>query len=296
MRFWPKWIRDIYTYAKWKKLQKICDTEFDIIWSFDNSVFYDLDALPEKVLKVSHMVDLNQNFQFEKATRSADLCIAVSDYILERQLTFNKNSFKITHGYSSKQIFRDLPQLPGQNRIKAMYVGNLAMSYLDWATLYEACENNSLVDFIFIGPGKEDVNPGNNPTYPFKEKVLKLDHCYFIERIPSEHLMGFLQVSDLLLICYQEKYHKEQSNPHKLMEYLASGKPIVATYTSEYIELRDLIQMSKENRQWPGKFRETISNLEKLSSPDITALRSQFAIENTYDKQISKIELIINRN
>jgi hypothetical protein len=76
------------------------------------------------------------------------------------------------------------------------------------------------------------------------------------------------------------------------MEYLSTGKTIVAnrTMTYESASHKDLIIMSERNHQLPKLFLETIEKLETYNSPLLLKKRINFALENTYSKQIEKLE------
>ena len=48
--------------------------------------------------------------------------------------------------------------------------------------------------------------------------------------------------------------------------------------------------MSKSNHQLPKLFKETIEKLDDYNSPLFIKKRIKFALENTYSKQIEKLE------
>lgn len=272
------------------RLQTLCHTRFDIVWSFDNSVFFDFSALPERMFTISHIVDLNQNFQLQKAAATAKICFATTAQILEKLSSLNSRSYKINHGFN-KPSHSIAPVLPGKADIKVLYAGNLAMPYIDWPTLYAAVTENPTVDFIFVGPD----DPGKTSENQMKRKVLAAINVYLVGRVRSEDLQGYYQAADVLIVAYQERYHADQANPHKMMEYLGSGKVVVATFTGEYVELdaRDLIAMSRSNREFPIKLKQVLSDLPHWNLESRYELRRQFALENTYDAQLDRIEGLI---
>lgn len=293
LRFFPKWLRKLFARKSWGQLQAISKTQFDVIWSFDNSVFYDFDALPESVLKISHIVDLNQDFETARAARSADICFCTTEQLRDRLMVFNSNTFKITHGYNSPKKEIEVLPLPGINLVKVLYAGNLAMQYLDWKLLTKAVEENPLVDFIFVGSGADDFDLKTNVMHAYKRDVFRSKNVHKLGKVPSELLPTLYQSADILLIAYQQKYHKDQANPHKMMEYLSSGKVVVCTYTAEYLGQEELLAMSKNNRDWPILFAEVVADLEKWNETSIQNKRKEFALENTYEKQIERIEILI---
>jgi hypothetical protein len=79
------------------------------------------------------------------------------------------------------------------------------------------------------------------------------------------------------------------------MEYLASGKVVVATYTGEYQDANGLLIMSKRNEDLPRLFQYAIDHLKELNSCENRQKRIDYAREHTYDKQLNKIENFIGQ-
>lgn len=294
LRFLPAPVQRFFIRRKFKQMEKLIKVELDIVWSFDNSVFYDFAALPNRVRTISHIVDLNQNFQFARAAKTSDFCFCVMDSLQQKMLEYNDQVHFINHGLSFNAE-KTRSESPGTNSLKAIYVGNLAMAYLDWNILYQAVHDCPQVDFVFVGPNANEFSVKRNYTHSSKEKLSKLNNAYFIGRIDSKNIQGQLTVADILLVSYQEAFHAEQANPHKMMEYLASGKPIVATFTKEYAHLNGVILMSKKNSEWPRLFQQVVENLEQYSHPEMAQMRKAYALDNTYDKQLDRIEKILGK-
>ncbi len=293
LRYMPRFLQKINIRSVFNRLQKMVGGKFDIIWSFDNSVFFDFDALPDQVFKICHIVDLNQNFQFVKAAKSASICLTSSTHILQKLKLSNPNSHFINHGlnidYDDVQV-----KLPGTGKIKALYFGNLAMAYLDWEIIEQAVKSRPDVDFIFMGSNQENFDLTLNPMHQSKLKLLNVKNVYFLPKVPSRELLSYMNVADLLFVAYQQKFHRDQANPHKMMEYLYSGKPIVATFTEEYQQFHDLIQMSVNNTDWHKIFSDTVDKIDQLSDEQMMDKRRHIALENTYDDQLNRINDLIN--
>ncbi len=290
LRFYPSFFQKFFIRKKFEELQKQCGATFDIVWSFDNSVFFDFSALPEKVFTISHIVDSTQDFQFEKACSTANLCLSVTSYINKRQKQFSKNSFFINHGYSlvinkilvSNNVLVEMKS----NRVSAGYAGNLSIPYIDWGLLVKTIEQNPNVDFYFAGSNPEIL----------QIKSSNYKNVFYVGVLNSEHLQRFYSQVDILILSYRHNDFPEQlSNPHKMMEYLASGKMIVATWTEEYTELhqRKLIMMNRTEEEYVNAFQKVIRNLDGYNNEARQQQRKDFALENTYEKQVNKIEQIL---
>lgn len=288
MRFYPSFLQRLITKSRFNALRKLCDSSFDIVWSFDNSVFYNFEALPKKVFCISHIVDLNQNFQTRKAAASADLCIGVIPQLVERLKKYNTNTHLITHGVQEFPDNLEAIELPGQNEIKALYAGNMTMPHIDWKVLYLTASNHSTVDFVFVGSN------WNHVRNSFKLQLQQLNNVYALNAVSAEQLPGYLRSASILLLTYTPEYSNTYASPHKMMEYLGSGKVIVATQTPDYRDLADnfLISMTNNNDDFIEFFKDVLVNLSTWNSDDKKKLRISYALKNTYVKHVERIESI----
>ncbi len=289
LRYLPELLQRRQISQKYEKLQQLADCTFDIVWSFDNSVFYDFATLPDHILKISHIVDLNQDFQTAKAASTADICFCTTDLIKEKLLLHNPNTFKIHHGYTPPRAVNEKIMLSGRNIIKAVYVGNLSFSYIDWKVIYQIVDQHQTVDFVFVGPDGRSNLSKNAYTNADKEAVKAACNTYFVGAVPHEQIPGILEQADVLLVAYKEDYHRDQASPHKFLDYLGSGKVIVATYTDEYKDKTALLAMCKKNADYPTIFAEVIVELEAYNFSEEQEKRKQFALANTYERHLDKI-------
>lgn len=296
LRFFPSIIQKKIMLSVYRQIENLCAVKFDIVWSFDNSVFFNFDSLPPSVLKISHIVDISQDFQTRRAASTADLCLCASEVIKARLSSFSSKVYKINHGYNMPVFDGPVDGVDASRRTRAVYAGNLAIPYIDWNLLLEVIKANTEVDFVFIGPGSQE--PHKDPIMnEAKRTVLKSSNAIFVGRLGTDQLLEYYRITDVFLVAYQEKYQRTQvTNTHKMMEYLGSGKVIVATSTLEYIDLIEdgMIAMSNCNAEFVGLFREVIDNLSGWNSLEKQSLRRAFALENCYPKQIQRIEKYLN--
>lgn len=280
LRFMPKFIQRHLISLKYKQLQAIAESEFDIVWSFDNSVFFNFAFLSKDVFTISHIVDYSQNFQFSAAAKSANICLGVSQNIVGKLKLFNKHSFLVRHGLSLPVNRREEVRLPGQNTIKAMYAGNLNSIYLDKKTMFSLIDRFNYVDFIFAGSGGNDW-----PRYA---------NCFFLGVIEPFRLAHYLAEADVLLMLYDsEKFPNQLTNAHKILEYLYSGKVIVGSKISDY-ENSDLLEMTNQENIIV-LFEKVTSNLVHYNSRENMTRRQLYAEQNTYQHRIVEIEQLIEK-
>lgn len=281
LRFMPRSLQKFYFTRKFRTLQSLTAKQFDIVWSFDNSVFFDYSFLPDRVLAINHIVDYSQNFQFERSVRTADICFGLSDNIVSRLKAFNPESYLIGHGLSA--LHEEIPvELPGKNMVKAMYAGNLDNQYIDHATLFALIDRHPEVDFIFYGSGGSSWK--------------KRENMFLQGKVPNNVLMSYLRKADILLMTYDWKNHREQlTNSHKILEYLYSGKVIVSSYFSDYADKKHLIQMADDHTTIADLFARTLKSLGEMNSVQHQQQRHRFAALNTYRERLHEIEALVSR-
>jgi glycosyltransferase involved in cell wall biosynthesis len=289
LRFMPAWLRRALERRWLAQLERRVGAHIDIVWLFENSRFYDLSFAGDRI-KIYHQVDLNQDFHVQAAASSADISFAVSDVIRDRVARYTRNVVKIPHGVLDMQVDGTVPFgkiRPG--RPAAAYIGNLDIAYLDTRLLCDLVAGSTEVDFHLIGSFTEGGE---------LQRLLNLEsNVFFWGRVPSNELPGILAKMDVMLIVYDAKRHRQQlANPHKILDYMKSGKVTVATYTDEYKSLAgDLIVMVEDQEQFPAAFRVVVGELPRWNSAELSARRKAFASDNTYDRQIERISRALSR-
>jgi hypothetical protein len=288
LRFFPNVLQKLLIKKKFEELERLCNAKFDLVWSFDNSVFYNFKALPDSVYSISHIVDYSQDFEFEKSSKTADLCLASSKYIVKKQKQYNLRSYIIGHGFNKVNGHSTSFKLKGRGRINCGYAGNLDIKYIDWVLVEALINDFADIDFHFAGQWSSESE---------FQHISKRPNFYFYGKLPSDELPIFYENLDILILTYQyDKYPEQLANPHKMMEYLGSSKVILATWTNEYEDLasQEVIKMAKTREEYLVYFKLIIENLDDWNSANQSEKRKAFALNNTYLKQIEKIEGLLN--
>ena len=275
------------------RIEKKCNAKFDIIWNFDSSRFFNLKTLDSK-LRISHIVDQSENKNIRLLNSNVDLSLTVTDYILKRQRKYNKNSFNIGHGTNIFDNPSEIALPHTKNKIKVGYLGNLLIKYLDWEVIYNMVINNPRVTFYFAGPYTESNLSSNAVKPKLLKETMKSQNTFFLGTINPSQISSFLSQMDVLLLTYMAANNKEQlANSHKLMEYLASGRVTIASWTEEYSNKRHLLEMVEDNELIPKRFQEIVNDLSFYNSDEKQSIRKSWAMRNTYESQIIRIEKII---
>lgn len=291
LQYFPRMIRNAIERRFIEKLENSIGRKFDVIWNFENSRFYDF-RFARNALKIYHQVDLNQDFHVKQAALTADICFCTTDFIAQKIYPYNKKVYKIHHGVAEHNLdsAQSKPVVFSKGgRLKVTYIGNIDIHYFDVELFEQLVHKYTTVNFQLVGK----FNTGGL-TY---KRLAAFKNVEFVGPVSSDRLKGFLLESDILLVCYKADLFREQlASPHKVMEYLASGKTVVATYTDEYKDKRDLLAMADSKIDYLSLFEHVINNLQYYNSEQMQLKRIEFAKQHTYPLQLKKIVELIEQN
>ncbi len=294
LRFYPKRLRVLCERRWLERVEKIIDNRFDTIWLFENSRFYDMGFAGDR-LKIYHPVDINQNFHIKEASLSADICFGTSDYIINTVNRYNKKAYKIHHGTAlssnPQSLSKEQEERFEHSDINVVYVGNLDMIFvdIDIDILESLVARYSSITFHLVGSFDK-----SKPTFNLLKRYTNIIRW---GRVDSSLILSILSKCDISLLLYKAytEYQKAQlSSPHKLMEYLASGKVVVSTYVDEYKDKRELLEMVDDSSDYLRLFESVVKDLDFYNSKDNQKMRMEFAQNHSYPKQLEKIYSFIS--
>jgi glycosyltransferase involved in cell wall biosynthesis len=225
-------------------------------------------------------------------TRYADKLFTVSSNIQEK---FEQSNIPITwinHGLSSvfaekaKVKLEELKkkEYPKENiRNNIGYAGNLCIPFLDRMAVLNTI--TSLPDFTFHFFGNYANN--DKDAHEFIHMLRKHNNVILHGQLSTENLAEQLFQMDILWLCYKadgKNYHLE--NSHKILEYLATGLPIVSS-PIKYLKDADkdfLYQI--ENK----KHAEVILDIKnKKDDSQVMIQRIEFSLKATYRENVMNL-------
>jgi hypothetical protein len=282
-----------------KKILREINANVDIVWSFDLGNLYPLDAFHAGYV-VFHPVDEPLNQAAIASASHADIIFSVTAEILEKYANHKAPKHFVNHGLG-ETFAKSRANETRNGSICVGFSGNLLRSDIDRPTLLRIIGENTDVQFHCWGSYLlNDSNIGgseNQDTVDFIKALQLYPHVILHGAVSPETLAIAMTGMDAFLICYDiEKDQSRGTNYHKVMEYISTGKVTIANNVSTYSKYPGLIEMvssRKNNDQLPALFKQVIGNLSQYNSADKIAARQAFAKENTYEKQLARIEKII---
>lgn len=304
-RFLPGFIYRLLLNLQIKVLKNAIGQQPDIVWCFDTYRFLNLKWFKAPV-SIFFAADHFSNDCLPEEAYTADVCLGVSDTIVELLKPSSKPVYFINHGLSQhffKIASKTLDNLSfsfhPQNNLTVGYVGNLLMEAPDRNIMRQVISAHPGIQFIFWGQYEKKGNfvAFDDPEVFEFIKFLQSQHNVILRgavhpSVLSEEIMK----ADMFWICWQTTISKiwDGSNSHKILEYLSTGKPVVSHYMSTYRN-NNLLDMlaSKSNSGYPELFTKVVERVRAGEAVDLRRKRILFAIENAYQSHIAVIEKMI---
>jgi teichuronic acid biosynthesis glycosyltransferase TuaH len=212
--------------------------------------------------------------------RKNDLCVSNSEYLNQYCKSFNLNSFNVGQGCDFSGFFADHYAKPGDlqtiDGIIIGYVGTLSSIRLDKQILKYIANTFPEHHIVLVGPEDDE----------FKSSDLHdLSNVHFLGQKPAHQLPSYIKFFDL---CINPQLINEitiGNYPRKIDEYLAFGKPVVAskTVTMETFAEYTYLASSKE------EFAELIPKALSNDNPNLRTRRIRYALTHTWHDSVSEI-------
>lgn len=283
----PESVQIWYSDRLIRQIEKEAGMGIDIVWSFDMSRL--ACSSKEGRLSIAHPVDLFMVPPGRIHFSHADLVLTSSQPIRSAvlELTPGATAICIGHGLDERWL-QGRPERPTRSHARPIVccAGNIAIPYLDWEVLAAEVQAHPEVDFRFIGPCTQEPN---DSAY---HVVRAQPNTTFTGLMAKEDLIDELHRADALLLCYRaDRWTAQLSNPHKLLEYFATGNPIVASFTSEYADMpSDLLRMARERWEHPALLTGVLADLPAQQTPALRAARMARAQAATIGSQLDRVE------
>ncbi len=283
-----------------KKILQQLNRQVDIVWSFDQGHLYPFKFFGKKPFKIFQPVDEPPNAEAIRAAEGSQVIFSVTTEILEKYSGFAQPRHLINHGIGDDFLSVPVSGPADKKNIHVGISGNLLREDVDRPTLLKIIAENHAVVFEYWGPfSTANNNIGGSATEETKAFLEELKNLGLLMHGPINQvqLALALQRMDAFLICYDvERDQSRGTNYHKIMEYLSTGKVIIANNVSAYQDKPELLQMVRSRNNNHGLlrlFKEVMQNLRFHNNPGLQEKRKAYARMNTYANQVGRIEKII---
>jgi teichuronic acid biosynthesis glycosyltransferase TuaH len=218
--------------------------------------------------------------------RKSDAVVANSLYLRDYAQGFNKKSFYVGQGCEvdmfDENLISELPEdVKNINGPIIGYVGFLTSMRLNIQLLMEIAEHNKNWSLVLVGPEDNDFQ---------NSKLHSIKNVHFLGRREPAQLPSYVKAFD---VCINPQAINELTignYPRKIDEYLAMGKPTVASATKAMEAFKGCTYLASDN----AEFIRLIEIAMKENSDELKAKRIALAQSHTWENSVKEIYSVIN--
>ncbi len=217
-----------------------------------------------------------------KIIKKADFAVCNSDFFANYASQSNPRSFMIGQGcdlsmYNDKDGKLTVPaDLDSIGRPRIGYVGFLTEIRLDIEVLVYIAEQKPEWKLTLVGPEDEAFK---------NSKLHQLENVYFLGRKDPTELAAYIKGFDVALNPQIVNQITDVNYPLKIDEYLAMGKPTVATKTTFMEYFRDYTYLPSNKQEYV----EAIERALAENNPQEEKRRIAYASTHTWENFVDKI-------
>jgi len=176
------------------------------------------------------------------------------------------------------------PDLKNLRKPLIGYVGTIA-EWHDMELIGLVAKARPNFDFVFVGPvgGNANINECNG-----------LSNVHFLGSRPYEMLPRYLRHMDVCILPFKTGDFAASIDPVKAYEYLAAGKPVVATDMPELYKFEDIVRIAENGHQFVKHLDACLKDIE-YSKHD-PRVRSERILNHTWAKRGEEVEMVLARH
>lgn len=221
---------------------------------------------------------------------AADVVFTTSPFLKEhceklgaRNCVFERNVADIEHFSRSRQPGEEPKDIKGIGRPRLCYAGVLSDYKIDADLITECATSRPDINWIFIGDEPERQNSK-------KIRALSL--------LPNVHMLGFrpyselpdyLRFMDITVLPNRTDGYMKGVFPMKFYEYLASGKPVIASRLDSLADVSGPFLTATSPQEWLNAIDRCLSSQPEMLALD-DPLLSEYSWESRLDRMLEKID------
>ncbi|PQJ15859.1 glycosyltransferase [Aureicoccus marinus] len=212
----------------------------------------------------------------------ADCVVCNSNLYQDYGLQFNRHCYMVGQGCDTKAFDNrnqviDVPEVLVKISGPVVgYVGFLSNGRLDPDILIEIAKNRPDWSLVLVGPEDSVFKESELHDYP---------NVYFLGLQPLDSLPGYIQGFDVALNPQRITEITMGNYPRKIDEYLAMGKPVVASMTKAMEYFSDYVYLGES----PEDYLHLIERALAENTPILEDRRRAFASSHTWENNAKAI-------
>ena len=217
----------------------------------------------------------------------SDLCVANSTYLANYCKQYNPNSYYVGQGcdldmFSKPQDKNPPIDIASIHQPVIGYVGALQSIRLDVDLLLYIAQQKPGWSIVLVGPEDEVFKTS---------KLHGIKNIHFLGPKPPAELPAYINAFDVCLNPQLVNQVTIGNYPRKIDEYLAMGKPVVATATEAMSIFSDHTYLAASKEEYIGLIEKAL----KEDSNDLWQRRKNFALSHSWENNVKEIYKAINQ-
>lgn len=243
---------------------------------------------------VSDVSELRKNDK--KIANSSDIVLTICNKLSDRYTSYHSNVHTLPYGVDLSAFQNDvkthkildstlqiMTQLHQEKRKIIGYIGGLHR-FVNIEMLHQSALAKPDWIWVFVGPIQENF-----------DKLRQLPNVIFLGSQPHDQLVHFISLYDVCIIPYTDVVYTQTVVPVKLNEYLAAGKPVVATDIPSIKEFNSQFNVVNVCKNNTNDFLSAIElSLESVETKDIIENRKNVAKLSDWKLQLKTINQLIS--
>jgi len=255
----------------------------------------------------------------ERLARQADLVFVTSPDLLERKRELNQRITLVPNAVDYEAFSRVASQAPLPSDMASMrppiagYVGAIndkldlvlllqvarrcrySVPPLAGAQARQPCQEHSPEhrengteyewSFVLVGPVTIHTEEGQRTL----EALRRLPHVHFLGPKSVSDVPRYVAACAVCLLPYQINEWTKHIDSLKLYEYLACGKPVVATAVPAAQRFAALVRIARDDREFVSSMDDALAE----DGPALQAERRQLAAQNTWEQRVDALSAAI---
>jgi len=218
----------------------------------------------------------------------SSIVTATSKTLCEKISKVNPNCFYVPNAADFKHFHKASHIMEKPQEIKNLkhpIIGFIGAIY-DWINVDLLCKLAELhpdYSILLVGPIEFGL-----------DKLKKYSNITMVGVKKYNRLPEYLSCMDVCLIPFKINKLTLASNPIKLYEYLAAGKPVVSTALPEVCNnASHVVMIAKNDDDFIQKVEEAVNESKKSEHKETILKRINFARDNCWEKRIDTIEKLL---
>lgn len=294
----PRWLASLTARARLRQARRIltdkgCDKIILYLWrpAYEFSlqmIEYSLSCYHIDDEYTFATVEEPVHEQEARVINCVDQVFIHSPALWEKKAHLNPHSALVPNGVDYYAFASPAEEPPDMRQIphpRVGYVGVIKVQ-LDLSLLFALAQRHREWSFVLVGP-----RGFLGEQASVIENLSKLPNVHFLGGKPIDALPAYVQHLDVCMLCYALSDYTKFIYPLKLHEYLASGRPIVASPIRTLQEFGRVIRLASDLDEWSTALAASLGP-EANHQSEISA-RRRLALEHDWDNLAHRVARVL---